>query len=65
MPEDVRTDGEPQQKYGHSGCSVMAINKYFDGSPSYRQGSLQQLFGTPVTASTVYDQCEAVADTGH
>jgi hypothetical protein len=64
LPDDVKADGEPQQKYGHSARSVMAIHKYFGGSPFYRQGSLQQLFGMPVSASTVFDQCEAVADAG-
>lgn len=40
----------------------MAVQKYFGGTPFYRQQSLQQLFGMPVSASTVFDQCEAWAD---
>lgn len=64
LPDEVKADGEPRQKYGHSARSVMAIHKYFGGSPFYRQGSLQQLFGMPVSASSVFDQCEAVADAG-
>ena len=62
LPEDVKADGAGQQKYGFSARTVMALHKYFAGSPFYRQQSLQDLLGLPLTASTVYDQCEYVAN---
>ena len=36
----------------------MALHKYYAGLPFYRQHTLQQLFGTPLSASTVFEQCE-------
>jgi len=62
LPEPVLEDGPAEQTYGYSARAVMGINKYFAGLPFYRQQSLQQLFGFPVTASVVFDQCEALAD---
>ena len=58
LPEDVVDDGERSQKYGYSARSLMALNKYFAGSPFYRQESLQDILGFSITASTIYDQCE-------
>jgi hypothetical protein len=40
----------------------MAIYKYFAGLPFYRQGSLQQLVGVKITASTSWDQVEYVGN---
>lgn len=62
MPKEVLEDGEAQQTYGYSARSMMAIYKYYAGNPFYRQQTLQQLFGMPVSASTVYDQCELLAN---
>jgi hypothetical protein len=62
LPDEVLQDGARQQKYGYSARALMAINKFFMGSPYYRQESLQSLMGVPVTASTVYDQCVALVD---
>ncbi len=36
----------------------MALNKYFAGSPFYRQESMQDILGFSITASTLFDQCE-------
>lgn len=58
LPEEVLEDGEANQKYGYSARSIMTIAKYAMGSPFYRQGSLQDLLGVPVTASTIVDQNE-------
>ena len=58
----VAQDGPPEQPYGYSARALMAIQKYFAGAPFYRQQSLQQLFGMPVSASTVFDQCEQLAN---
>lgn len=62
LPAKVKADGESDQKYGFSARSVMAINKYFAGAPFYRQQSLQALLGMPISASTVYDQCEYLSN---
>jgi hypothetical protein len=62
LAEDVLADGEAGQKYGYSARSVIAINKYYGGTPFYRQESLQNLLGVPVTASTAFDQTELVAN---
>lgn len=62
LPAAVTEDGPPDQVYGYSARALMAIQKYFAGSPFYRQQTLQQLFGLPVSASTVFDQCEALAN---
>ncbi len=62
LPEAVRRDGPADQPYGYSARALMAIQKYFAGSPFYRQQTLQQLFGLPVSASTVFDQCEELAN---
>ena len=65
LPKAVLADGDSNQKYGYSARSIMAIGKYFMGSPFFRQESLQAVLGMPVSASTVFDQCEKVADSLH
>ena len=63
LPREVARDGNRYQKYGYSARTIMAINKFYMGSPYYRQESLQSLLGRPVTASTIFDQCASlVAD---
>jgi hypothetical protein len=62
LPEAVLADGEIGQKYGYSARALMSIHKYFAGLPYYRQGSLQQLLGVSISASTSCDQTEFVAD---
>ena len=62
LSPEVQADGGSDQQYGFSARALMAIHKYFAGSPFYRQETLQQLFGMPVSASTVFDQCEALAN---
>jgi transposase len=62
LPEAVQQDGPAEQTYGYSARALMAIQKYFAGAPFYRQQTLQQLFGMPVSASTVFDQCEQLAN---
>ena len=61
--EQFKQDGPVDQRYGYSARALLAIQKYFAGSPFYRQQTLQQLFGMPVSASTVFDQCEQLANT--
>ena len=61
-PTKVKDDGGIDQHYGFSARALMALQKYFAGAPFYRQQTLQQLFGMPVSASTIFDQCEKLAD---
>lgn len=62
LPESITNDGGAQQQYGYSARSVMSIHKHFSGLPYYHQETLNDLFGCPVTASTIFDQCEYVAN---
>lgn len=59
---DVTDDGECHQKYGYSARALMAISKYYAGSPLFRQGSMQDLLGVSVTASTIFDQIEYLSN---
>lgn len=40
----------------------MVINKYYTANPFYRQQTLNNLLGESITASSVFDQCEKVAN---
>lgn len=62
LPEAVKQDGNEQQKYGFSARSVMAMQRYFGGSPFFRQESLLSILGIAICASTIYDQCELLAN---
>ena len=62
LPEEVRDEGEPGQKYAHSARSLMSLFKFFAGYPFYRQASLQKILGVSITASTQFDQVELVAN---
>ncbi len=62
LPDEVTKDGEPGQKYGYSARSLMALHKFFAGAPYYRQESTQALMGIKLTASTIFDQTELVAN---
>lgn len=62
LPQEVLADGTADQKYGYSARSLMALNKYFGGTPFHRQESLQHLLGVSISASSVFDQCEYVAN---
>lgn len=62
LSAEAKQDGTAEQQYGHSARALMGIQKYFMGAPFYRQQTLQQLLGFPVSASTVFDQCEHLAN---
>lgn len=62
VPVTVTQDGPVEQRFGFTARALMGIQKYFAGAPFYRQQTLQQLFGMPVSASTVFDQCEQLAN---
>ena len=61
-PPEVTLDGPIEQQYGYTARALMGIQKYFAGAPFYRQQTLQQLLGRPVSASSVFDQCEQLAN---
>ncbi len=65
LPEAVLADGNSDQKYGYSARTLMALNKYFTGAPFYRQESLQAVLGVSISASTIFDQCEYLANDLH
>ena len=62
LPESVLEDGDPEQQYGYSARTLMVINKFYSGLPYYHQSTLTVLFDCAISASTVYDQCEHVAN---
>lgn len=65
LPAHVRADGRPGQKYGYSARALLALNRFFAGVPYHRQQTVHNLMGTHVAASTVFDQCEFVANALH
>jgi transposase len=62
LPESVLEDGAANQKYGYSARALMAIDKFYSGIPYYHQSNLADIFGHAISASTIYDQCEHVAN---
>lgn len=62
LPEHITADGPRDQQYGYSARSVLCIGKYFAGSPFYRQEHINGLLGMSISASTIFDQCEKVAN---
>lgn len=62
LPESVLADGKADQQYGYSARSLMALNKFYSGLPYHHQGNVSSLFGCTISASTVFDQCEHLAN---
>lgn len=62
LPESVLEDGNADQKYGYSARSLMVIDKCYSGLPYYHQGNLSGIFSCAISASTIFDQCEQVAN---
>lgn len=62
LPDSVLEDGDVDQQYGYSARAMMVIDKFFTGTPYYHQGTLADLFGFSISASTIFDQCEYVAN---
>jgi hypothetical protein len=62
LPEEVLADGDANQKYGYKARSIMGVSKFFAGTPYYRQGSVQDLVGVPIAASTFFDQTEHLSN---
>lgn len=62
VPEEVLNDGDLNQMYGYSARSLMAINKFYSGEGYHHQESLSSMMGHQVSASTVFDQVEYLAN---
>jgi len=62
LPESVLEDGDANQMYSYSARTLMVIDKFFSGLPYYHQANLADIFGHSMGASTIFDQCEQVAD---
>lgn len=62
LPQVVLDDGDANQKYGYSARSLMVIDKFYTGTPYYHQSNLADIFGCAISASTIFDQCEHVAN---
>ncbi len=65
LPKEVVEDGGKDNMYTYSSKSIMSIYKYFGGMPFHRQESLGHIFGMPVSASTIFEQVEYVANAGN
>jgi hypothetical protein len=64
LPASVLEDGDADQQYAYTARALMAINKFYTGTPYYHQENLTDLFGYYIGASTIFDQCEYVANDG-
>ena len=62
VPEAVLNDGDLNQMYGYSARALMAINKFYSAEGYHHQQSLSAMMGHPVSASTVFDQVEYLAN---
>jgi hypothetical protein len=62
LPDEVLEDGDANQQYGYSARSLMVIDKFYSGTPYYHQSNLANIFGCSISASTIFDQCELVAN---
>jgi transposase len=62
LPAEVLEDGDSSQMYGYSARSLMVIDKFYSGLPYNHQSNLSDIFGCSVSASTIFDQCEQVAN---
>lgn len=65
LPAHVRADGHPGQMYGFTARALLAIMRFFAGLPFHRQQTIHNLLGGHIAASTVFDQCEMVANALH
>jgi len=62
LPASVLEDGDANQMYGYSARTLMVIDKFFSGIPYHHQANLADIFGHSMHASTIFDQCEQVAN---
>jgi len=62
LPADVLEDGDENQEYSYTARALMAINKFYTGTPYNHQENLTDMLGYYISASTIFDQCEYVAN---
>lgn len=62
LPADVLEDGDENQEYSYTARALMAINKFYTGTPYNHQENLTDMLGYHISASTIFDQCEYVAN---
>lgn len=62
LPPKVLADGAPDQQYGYSARALMGLHKFYSGIPYYHQGNLSDMMGLSISASTIFDQCEYLAN---
>jgi len=61
VAKDLVDDGSSTRQFGYSAIAMIALSKYFFGTPWARQQRMQELLRLPITASTLYDQCKFLA----
>ena len=61
IAEDILEDGLIQRPFGNSAIALIAIAKYFFGTPWARQERMQNMLELPIPASTLNDQTEEMA----
>jgi hypothetical protein len=54
--------GVKPQKYDETADAAMAINRYLMATPLYRTSGLQSMCGVPLSESTIFGRCAAVAE---
>ncbi len=62
LPKEVLEDGDENQEYAYTARALMAINKFYTGTPYNHQENLTDMLGYYISASTIFDQCEYVAN---
>lgn len=62
VPQVVKEDGPGDERFGYSAIALIAMLKYCAGMPFFRMQELQKMLKVPVTASTLWDQCEKMAN---
>lgn len=61
IAKDLLDDGDPARQFGFSAVAMIALSKYFFGTPWARQQRMQELLSLPITASTLCDQTKFLA----
>ncbi len=58
LPSDVATES----RAANSAKAIVSLLKYRGGVPFYRQGQIQEILGTPISPSEIWEMTEDVAD---
>lgn len=57
--------GVSKEKYDYATKAQIAVQKYFMGSPFYRQQDYYAMLESPIADATQFELCEQVADAGY